>query len=80
MLFRSVIQQESSSSWEEMYKVFNMGHRLEFYVPSSIANDIINISEKYGVEAKIIGKVEKSNGDKAEVVISGKNGVYTYTK
>ena len=75
-----VIQQESSSSWEEMYKVFNMGHRLEFYVPVEIANNIIDISKKYGVEAKIIGRVEDSTNGKTEVEISSKNGNYTYIK
>ena len=74
------IQQESSSSWEEMYKVFNMGHRLEFYVPVEIANNIIDISKKYGVEAKIIGRVEDSTNGKTEVEISSKNGNYTYIK
>ncbi len=75
-----VIQQESGSDWQEMYKVFNMGHRMEFYVPQEIANDIISISEKYCIDAKIIGRVEKSENSVAQVIISGKNGEYVYTK
>jgi phosphoribosylformylglycinamidine cyclo-ligase len=55
-----LIQQESKTSWEEMYKVFNMGHRMEFYVPENIAEDIIRISEQFNVEAQIVGHVEKS--------------------
>ena len=53
---------------------------MEFYVPQEIANDIISISEKYGIDAKIIGRVEKSDNGKAQVIISGKNGEYIYTK
>jgi phosphoribosylformylglycinamidine cyclo-ligase len=56
-----LIQQESKTSWEEMYKVFNMGHRMEFYVPENIAADIIQISKQFNVDAQIVGRVEKSN-------------------
>lgn len=55
-----LIQQESKTSWEEMYKVFNMGHRMEFYVPENIAADIIQISKQFNVDAQIVGRVEKS--------------------
>ena len=55
-----MIQEESNTNWKEMYKVFNMGHRMELYVSEEIANDIISISESYNVEAKIIGRVEDS--------------------
>ena len=66
MLFK-LIQKESNTSWHEMYKVFNCGHRMELYVDSEIANQIINISEKFNVEAKIIGKVEKSTEKKLTI-------------
>ena len=56
-----LIQQESKTSWEEMYKVFNMGHRMEFYLPENIAADIIQISKQYNVDAQIVGRVEKSD-------------------
>ena len=66
MLFK-LIQKESNTSWHEMYKVFNCGHRMELYVDPEIANQIINISEKFNVEAKIIGKVEKSTEKKLTI-------------
>ncbi len=56
-----LIQQESKTSWQEMYKVFNMGHRMELYVPREIAADLIAISESFGVDAQIIGRVEKAD-------------------
>jgi phosphoribosylformylglycinamidine cyclo-ligase len=56
-----LIQQESKTSWEEMCQVFNMGHRMELYVPENIAADIISISEQFHVEAQIVGRVEKSD-------------------
>jgi len=59
LLFK-MIQEESNTDWKEMYKVFNMGHRMELYVSQDIADDIISISESYNVAAKIIGRVEES--------------------
>lgn len=56
-LFR-IIGEESGASGEELYKVFNMGHRLEFYVPQEVASDVIAISQSFGIEAQIIGHVE----------------------
>ncbi len=56
-----LIQEESDSDWGEMYEVFNMGHRFEIYVNKKFADEIISISNKYGIEAKIIGNVEPSN-------------------
>lgn len=56
-LFR-IIAEESGASGEELYKVFNMGHRLEFYVPQEVASDVIAISQSFGIEAQIIGHVE----------------------
>ena len=55
-----LIQSESGTNWKEMYKVFNMGHRMELYVSKDIAQDIIDISESFNVDAKIIGRVEDS--------------------
>jgi phosphoribosylformylglycinamidine cyclo-ligase len=54
------IQKESGTSWEEMYKVFNMGHRMELYVPQAIAQDIIELSQSFNVAAQIVGRVEES--------------------
>lgn len=53
-----LIQEESGTDWQEMYKVFNMGHRMELYVPAEIAQEIIQISESFGVEAQVVGRVE----------------------
>ena len=71
-----MIQEESKTPWEEMYKVFNMGHRMELYVPREVAQDLITISNSFGVEAQVIGKVEKAA--KKEVSIIGEYGNYTY--
>ncbi len=62
-----MIQEESNTDWKEMYKVFNMGHRMELYVSKEIADDIISISESYNVEAKIIGRVEESKTKKLTI-------------
>ncbi|MDP4203417.1 MAG: AIR synthase-related protein, partial [Bacteroidota bacterium] len=73
-----MIQAESESDWKEMYKVFNMGHRMEIYLDPEWAEDIIILSEKYNVDAQIIGHVEASKG--AKVTIRGEKGVFEYTK
>jgi phosphoribosylformylglycinamidine cyclo-ligase len=71
-----MIQKESSTDWKEMYKVFNMGHRMEIYVPKEIANDIISISESFGIDAKIVGRVESSTSKK--VTIKSEKGTFEY--
>jgi phosphoribosylformylglycinamidine cyclo-ligase len=71
-----LIQEESKTSWHEMYKVFNMGHRMELYVPKEIAGDLISISNSFGVEAQIIGHVEKA--DKKQVTIESMYGKFLY--
>jgi phosphoribosylformylglycinamidine cyclo-ligase len=57
----NLIQEQSNTDWKEMYKVFNMGHRMEIYCPEAFASDIIEISEKYNVNARVIGRVEASD-------------------
>jgi phosphoribosylformylglycinamidine cyclo-ligase len=71
-----LIQEESKTSWQEMYKVFNMGHRMELYVPVEIATDIINISKSFGVNAQIIGRVEAA--EKKQVTIRSEFGGFVY--
>jgi phosphoribosylformylglycinamidine cyclo-ligase len=71
----SLIQQQSNTDWKEMYKVFNMGHRMELYVPAEIADDIIAISKSFDVDAQIIGRVE--TGEK-QVTIQSEYGTFTY--
>ena len=75
MLFK-LIQKESKTTWHEMYKVFNCGHRMELYVDPQIADEIINISERFNVEGRIIGKVEKSNSKK--LTIKSRFGDFQY--
>ncbi len=62
-----LIQEESKTSWREMYQVFNMGHRMELYVPEEIAAEIINISESYNVAAQIVGRVGSSEVKKLTI-------------
>jgi phosphoribosylformylglycinamidine cyclo-ligase len=62
-----LIQEESKTDWKEMYQVFNMGHRMELYVPQEIADDIISISKSFNVDAKIVGKVETSVSKKLTI-------------
>jgi len=71
-----LIQEESKTSWQEMYKVFNMGHRMELYVPEAIAADLIAISQSFGVDAQIIGYVEAA--DQKKVTIRSEHGVFEY--
>ena len=55
-----LIQEQSGTDWKEMYQVFNMGHRMELYVPEAIANTLISISQSFGVGAQVVGRVETS--------------------
>jgi len=71
-----MIQEESGTDWKEMYKVFNMGHRMEIYVPESIAASIIEISESFGIDAKIIGRVEAHEGK--QVTVRSEVGEFIY--
>jgi phosphoribosylformylglycinamidine cyclo-ligase len=71
-----LIQEESGTDWKEMYKVFNMGHRMEVYCPEEIAESIISISKSFNVNAQIIGRVEAS--DKKELTIETKHGKFQY--
>ncbi|HIF49399.1 MAG TPA: phosphoribosylformylglycinamidine cyclo-ligase [Cytophagales bacterium] len=66
----NIIKKQTNTSWKEMYEVFNMGHRMEIYCNSSLANEIISISKSFNIEAQVIGKVEKS--DKKELIIESK--------
>lgn len=72
----SLIQKESKTAWEEMYQVFNMGHRMELYVPEALAESIINISNKYNVDAQIVGRVEAA--EKKKLTIVSEHGTFEY--
>lgn len=75
----SLIQKESGTEWKEMYRVFNMGHRFEFYVPREIAGDIIAISKEFGIDAQIVGRVEASDGNGKLLTIKSDKGEFEYT-
>lgn len=72
-----MIHEESGTDWKEMYKVFNMGHRFEIYIDEEYAQDIINISKEFDVDAQIVGKVEASDEGK-KLTIKSEHGVYEY--
>lgn len=72
----NMIRQQSGTEWKEMYQVFNMGHRLEIYVPEAIAESIISISESFGIEAHIIGQCEPSA--QKQLTIQSPQGTFVY--
>jgi phosphoribosylformylglycinamidine cyclo-ligase len=72
----SLIQEESGTNWREMYQVFNMGHRMELYVPEEVVDDIIEISESFNVAAQVVGHVESST--QKEVLIQSNKGEFVY--
>ncbi len=74
-LFR-LIQEESGTPWHEMYKVFNMGHRMEFYIPSGLAQQVIDIAAGFGIEGRITGRVEESTSRK--LTIQSEFGEFQY--
>jgi len=71
-----LIQEESGTEWKEMYKVFNMGHRMEIYVSPEIAQSIIDISKSFNIDAQIVGRVEKNDGKK--LTINSPYGEFIY--
>ena len=71
-----MIQSESGTDWAEMYKVFNMGHRMEIYTDEEDVDDLMEISESFNVKAKIIGRVEEA--ESKEVIIRSQFGEFTY--
>ena len=71
-----LIHQQSNTDYKEMYKVFNMGHRLEVYLPAEFAQEVISISKSFNVDAQIIGRVEAHQGKK--VTIESEFGKFEY--
>jgi phosphoribosylformylglycinamidine cyclo-ligase len=74
-LFR-MIRKESGTGWQEMYQVFNMGHRMEVYVNPELADAIVEISQSFHIDARIVGRVEPFNGTK--LVIQSEFGTFEY--
>jgi phosphoribosylformylglycinamidine cyclo-ligase len=71
-----LIREQSGTDWKEMYKVFNMGHRMELYVPQELAADLIAISKSFGVDARIVGRVEASDANR--LTIQSEYGTFEY--
>lgn len=74
-LFKAIAK-ESGTDWSEMYKVFNMGHRLEVYLSPEHAEEVIAISKSFNIDAQIVGRVEES--DKKELIIKSEFGEFKY--
>ena len=74
-LFKT-IQEQSHTDWSEMYKVFNCGHRFEIYLPSEYAEEVIAISNSFGIDAQVVGRVEES--EKTELIIKSEFGEFHY--
>lgn len=72
----ALIQEQSGTDWKEMYKVFNMGHRMEVYLSPEYAQEVINISKSFGIDAQVVGFVESS--DKTELTIESEHGHFEY--
>lgn len=75
LLFR-VIQEQSGTDWSEMYKVFNMGHRMEVYLDGAYAQEVIDLAARYGIDARIVGYVEEA--EKNELIIESEKGRFIY--
>jgi phosphoribosylformylglycinamidine cyclo-ligase len=71
-----IIQEQSQTEWKEMYKVFNMGHRMEIYCSEKLAPELIQISKSFNIDAKVVGRVEKFEGKK--LTIKSSKGIFEY--
>ena len=71
-----IIKEESNTDWKEMYQVFNMGHRMEIYVSPEDAEEIIQISKSFNIDAQVIGHVEEDS--KPSLTIKSEFGVFNY--
>ncbi len=76
----NIIQKESDTPWEQMYRVFNMGHRMELYVDADVAEIIVDISKSFGIDAQIIGRVEERTNqtDPRLIIHKDSQNVYSY--
>ena len=73
-----LIKKESGTDWKEMYQVFNMGHRLEVYLPASKAQTVIDIARSFNIDAQVVGYVESFEGE--EVCIQSEHGNFVYNE
>ena len=74
-LFR-IIHEQSGTDWSEMYKVFNMGHRMEIYIAPEYAEQVMAISKSFGIDARIVGHVEEAETNR--LTIKSENGTFIY--
>jgi phosphoribosylformylglycinamidine cyclo-ligase len=74
-LFR-LIQESSGTDWREMYQVFNMGHRMEIYLPEQYVDEVMTLAAKFGVESRVIGRVAAFDGEK--VTVESEFGIFSY--
>lgn len=72
----ATIREQSGTDWAEMYKVFNMGHRMEIYLPAEHAKEVIEISRSFGIDAQIVGRVEDAESNRLTLVTE--NGTFEY--
>ena len=71
-----IIQKESNTDWKEMYKVFNMGHRLEVYLPQEYAQKVIDIANSFNIDAQIVGRCEEGKGK--SLTLTSPYGTFEY--
>lgn len=74
----ALIQEQSGTEWKEMYKVFNMGHRMEIYLPADKAEAVIALSEEFGIPARVVGRVERASAPGKHLTIRSDKGEFTY--
>jgi len=74
-LFR-IIQEQSGTDWKEMYKVFNMGHRMEVYVAPEDAQAVIDVAKSFNIDARIVGRVDDAPANR--LTIKSEHGVFEY--
>ena len=74
-LFKT-IHEQSGTDWQEMYKVFNMGHRYEVYLPKEYADEVIAISKSFNIDAQVVGRIEES--DHKDLIIRSEFGEFKY--
>ena len=74
----ALIQKITGTSWQEMYRVFNMGHRLELYLPESLVAPALDWGKHYGIAAKVVGRVGQASNTSTSLQIKGPEGILQY--
>ena len=71
-----ILQEQSDADWEEMYEVYNMGHRFEIYLPEKFADTVISIAKQFDIEAQVVGHVEQAR--KKKMTIKSEEGTFEF--